>query len=192
VVALIVSLQPLLTAALAGTMLGERVSGRQWLGFALGFVGVALVVASKLAWDGQHLFGAATAMLSLLAITVGTLYQKRFCAHMDLLSGTVIQNAVAGVLVLTGAFLFEDMHVAWSASFVFALLWLCFVLSVGATLLLFVLLRRGAASRVASFFYLVPPVTAVMAYLFFGETLGVAALLGMGLVMAGVVLVNRG
>jgi drug/metabolite transporter (DMT)-like permease len=192
VVALIVGLQPLLTAALAGAVLGERVSARQWLGLALGLVGIALVVASKLAFDRHHLLGAAVAALALLGITGGTLYQKRFCAGMDLRSGTVIQNAVAGILMVAGALAFEGLHVQWSASFVFALGWLCLVLSVGATLLLFVLLRRGAASRVASLFYLVPPVTALMAYLLFGETLGVTALAGMGLVMLGVALVTRG
>ncbi len=189
--ALIVGIQPALTAALAGALLGEPVAARQWLGLALGLIGVALVAASKVQLGATQLFGIAATVLALFGITLGTLYQKRFCGGMDLRSGTVIQNAVAAGLMLCGAAAFENFHVEWQARFVFALAWLCLVLSVGATLLLFALLRYGAAARVASLFYLVPPVTALMAYLFFGETLGASALFGMVIAVAGVALVNR-
>lgn len=189
--ALIVGLQPLLTAALAGAMLGEHVSPRQWLGCALGLIGVALVVANKLSFDVHHVFGAASAAVALIGITLGTLYQKRFCSGMDLRSGTVIQNGVAAAIMLAGALLFEGLRITWSGTFAFALVWVVLVLSIGATLLLFILLRRGAAAPVTSLFYLVPPVTALMAFLLFGETLGPAALLGMGLAVLGVALVNR-
>ena len=189
--ALIVGIQPALTAALAGALLGEPVTPRQWLGLGLGLIGVFLVAASKIELGGTQLFGVAATVLALFGITLGTLYQKRFCGGMDLRSGTVIQNAVAALLMLCGAAAFENFHVEWHGRFVFALTWLCLVLSVGATLLLFALLRYGAAARVASLFYLVPPVTALMAYLFFGETLGAMALFGMAVAVAGVALVNR-
>lgn len=189
--ALIVGLQPLLTAALAGTALGEHVTARQWLGCILGLVGVALVVAKKLSFDAHHVFGATSAAVALIGITLGTLYQKRFCSGMDLRSGTVIQNGVAAAIMLAGVLLFEGMRITWSGTFVFALVWVVLVLSIGATLLLFVLLRRGAAAPVTSLFYLVPPVTALMAFLLFGETLGPTALLGMALAVLGVALVNR-
>lgn len=188
--ALIVGLQPALTAALASPLLGERVSLRQWLGVALGLVGVALVVKDKLAFDHAHLMGALAVALALVGITVGTLYQKRFGGHMDLRTGTVIQNAVAAALVLPGAWEFESFRIAWSGSFLFALAWLVLVLSLGATLLLFALLRQGAASEVAGLFYLVPPVTALMAFLLFRESLGQTALLGMAVAVLGVALVT--
>jgi drug/metabolite transporter (DMT)-like permease len=192
VAALIVGIQPLLTAALAGTLLGDRVTRLQWAGLALGLAGVVFVVWEKVDLSGVQTSGLLAVVGALLGITLGTLYQKRYCGGIDLRSATVLQNASAGVAMLACAFLFEPMRVAWTGEFVFALLWLCLVLSVGATILLLWLIRRGAASRVASLFYLVPPVTAFMAFLLFGETLGIAALAGMGLTMAGVALVNRG
>jgi drug/metabolite transporter (DMT)-like permease len=192
VTALVVGLQPVLTAALAGLLLGDKPRPRQWLGLALGLAGVALVVWQKLDLSAGHAAGFVAAGLAVLGITFGTLYQKRYCGRQDLVTATVIQNAAAGVAVTLCAILFEDMRVVWSGRFVFALVWLCLVLSVGATILLLVLIRRGAASSVASFFYLVPPVTALMAFCLFGETLGGLALIGMAVAVAGVALVNRG
>jgi len=191
VAALIVGLQPVLTAALARAALGERVAPRQWLGLALGLVGVALVVGQKVGFDARSLGGAVAVVVALFGITAGTLYQKRHCGGIDLRSATVIQNGVAGAAMLLCAVAFEPVRVEWTAEFVFALVWLCLVLSVSATILLFVLLRRGAAAQVASLFYLVPPVTAFIAYLLFGETLGPTAILGMICAMAAVALVNR-
>ncbi|WP_114392415.1 DMT family transporter [Oleisolibacter albus] len=187
--ALIVGVQPLLTALAAGPLLGERLSRRQWLGFALGLTGVALVVWEKLSLG--NLAGLVYAVLALLGITAGTLYQKRFCTGMDLRSGTALQYAASALLLGVLAPLCETMQVDWTGEFLFALAWLCLVLSVGAIFLLFALIRRGAASRVASLFYLTPPVTAVMAWLLFGETLGWPALAGMGVVALGVALVLR-
>jgi drug/metabolite transporter (DMT)-like permease len=192
VAALIVGVQPILTAAFAGAVVGDRVTLKQWAGLALGLVGVAAVVWEKIDLAGAQSSGLLAVVGALLGITFGTLYQKRYCGGIDLRSATVLQNASAGAAMLVCAFLLEPMRIAWTVEFVFALLWLCLVLSVGATILLLWLIRHGAASRVASLFYLVPPVTAFMAFLLFQETLGVAALAGMGLTMAGVVLVNRG
>jgi drug/metabolite transporter (DMT)-like permease len=192
VAALIVGVQPILTAAFAGAVVGDRVTRRQWTGLALGLVGVACVVWEKIDLAGAQSSGLLAVVGALLGITFGTLYQKRYCGGIDLRCATVLQNASAGAAMLACAFLLEPMRIAWTAEFVFALLWLCLVLSVGATILLLWLIRHGAASRVASLFYLVPPVTAFMAFLLFRETLGLAALAGMGLTMAGVALVNRG
>jgi len=192
VAALIVGLQPLLTAAASRRVLGERVSGRQWLGLALGLGGVLLVVWEKLSLKADYLVGIGLCTAALIGITVGTLYQKRFCGGMDLRSGTALQYAAtsAGLLVL--ALCFETMEVHWTGEFLFALFWLGLVLSVGAVFLLYILIRRGAAAKVASLFYLVPPVTAVIAYLMFDERLGVLAWVGMAVTALGVALVNRG
>lgn len=190
--ALVVGLQPLLTAVAAGRLLGERVSPRQWLGFGLGLVGVAMVLSTRLTGvrlDGFGWDALAFALAALLGITAGTLYQKRFCTGMDLRTGTVVQYLAALAGCLPAALLFETMAVEWAGEFVFALGWLVLVLSMGAISLLMTLIRLGEAARVASFFYLVPPVTAVMAWALFNEELSPLALAGMGVAVAGVALV---
>lgn len=191
VTALVVGLQPLVTAALSKPLLGERVSGRQWAGLLLGLAGVTLVVWDKVRFDAEHRTALALAVMGLFGITLGTIYQKRHGTTMDLRSGGAIQYAATAALLGLLAPWFETMRVEWTGSFIFALLWLAFVLSVGAIFLLFVLIRRGAAARVASLFYLTPPVTAVIAWAMFDERLGLPALAGMAVAVAGVALVNR-
>jgi drug/metabolite transporter (DMT)-like permease len=192
VAALMVSLQPLATALLSGPYLGERLSGRQWLGLVLGFAGVVLVVVDKLAWREGDLAGVLGAMVALAGITAGTLYQKRHSTGMNLVTGSCVQFAAAGIAVLPLALFVETRPVEWTHSFVFALLWLSFVLSIGAMTLFHLLIRRGAAARVASLFYLTPAVTAVLAWLLFGETLSALAIGGMIVATLGVALVTRG
>jgi drug/metabolite transporter (DMT)-like permease len=189
VTALIVGLQPVLTAIVVRPLLGEEVTLRQWSGLVLGVIGVALVVQNKLSFNVNEFGGFAWSIGALIGITAGTLYQKKFCSTMDLRSGTVIQYAAATAAVLVLAPLFESMKIEWTGEFIFALGWLSLVLSVGAITLLYVLIRRGKASSVASLFYLVPPCTAAIAYLVFGETLGMTAVVGMALAVAGVAVV---
>ena len=188
---LIVSVQPLLVAAVAGLALKERVGGRQWLGLGLGLLGVALILGRKLGQGVGEAAGVLSCLVALLAMTAGTIYQKRFCAGMDLRSGSAIQFAAAGLLTFLAMLAFEDGRIAWSGPFVFALLWLVLVLSLGAISLLYLLIRRGTASGVASLFFLVPPSTALLAWLLFGETLGPSALVGMGLTVVGVALARQ-
>jgi drug/metabolite transporter (DMT)-like permease len=189
--AMIVSVQPLLVAAFAGLALGERVTTRQWVGLGLGLLGVVLILARKLGHGLGDALGALACVLALLGMTAGTLYQKRYCAGMDLRTGNVVQFAAAGLATGLLALLFEDNRIVWSGEFVFALLWLVLVLSLGAISLLYVLIRRGAASRVSGLFFLVPPCTALIAWPLFGETLGPVALLGMALTVAGVAMASR-
>lgn len=191
VAALIVGMQPLVTATAVALLLRERVSVRQWLGSLLGFTGLMLVVGRQVSLSGSTAFDVGLCVIALGGITAGTLYQKRFCGAMDLRTGSFIQYLAAGVLVLLGALWLESMEVQWTAQFVFALVWLALVLSIGAVLLLYVLIRRGTAVRVTSLFYLVPPTTAAMAWVLFGETLGPLALAGMVIAVAGVAMVNR-
>jgi len=187
VTALIVGMQPLLTACGAGFLLGERISPRQWLGLALGFVGVGLVVADKL---GEVSLAPMLlpAVVALLGMTAGTLYQKRFCPHFDLRTGAVIQFLPTAIVTALVAWATESMKIDWTPSFVFALAWLVLVLSVGAISLLNVLIRGGSAVNVASLFYLTPPCTAIIAWLVFGEALAALALAGMVLAVSGVYL----
>jgi len=190
--ALIVGVQPLATAVVSGPYLGERLRGRQWLGLILGLAGVALVVADKLGWREGSADGIVAALVALAGITAGTLYQKRHSTSMNLVTGSCVQFAAAGLVMVPAALLLEQRAVAWTGEFVFALLWLSFVLSIGAITLLHQMIRRGAASKVASLFYLTPAVTAVLAWLLFGETLSWPAIAGMAVASAGVALVVRG
>ena len=189
--ALITGLQPLLTALVAVPYLGEHMRPRQWLGLLLGFGGVFLVVADKAGLAEATFGNVLPACVAVIGITLGTLYQKRHGGSMDLRTGSVIQFAASGVVMALLAPLFETMQVAWTGEFLFALGWLTLVLSLGAISLLILMIRHGAASRVASFFYLVPATTALFAFLMFGETLGPVSLVGMVVTALGVALVNR-
>jgi drug/metabolite transporter (DMT)-like permease len=188
--ALIVSLQPVLTSTIANRWLGERVVARQWLGLALGLLGVYLVLQEKTATGGATPLAWAAAVAALIGITVGTLYQKRFGGGMDWRPALGVQYAAAGILFSLGAFAFETRVVHWTPEFLLALGYLIFVLSFGAIWLLYYLIRRAAATRVASLFYLTPPTTALMAWALFGERLAPLALVGMAVCVAGVALVN--
>lgn len=190
VTALVVGMQPLLTACGAGWLLGEKVSARQWGGLALGFVGVTLVVSGKF---GDAALGPMLwpAVVALLAITAGTLYQKRFCARFDLRTGSVIQFVPTAIVTGIAVAMFEDYRIEWTGDFLFALGWLVLVLSLGAISLLNLLIRSGTAVNVASLFYLTPPTTALIAWAVFGETLAPVAVLGMAVAVAGVYLVAR-
>ncbi|MDF2368619.1 DMT family transporter [Sneathiella sp.] len=187
---LIVGIQPLIVAALAGLMLNENVSLQKWTGLLLGLIGVFFVVFNKLSVGEGTLYGMSLSFIALISISVGTLYQKKFCSQMNIKSGNLIQFAVAGVYFYLMSLLFETGEVIWSGELIFALLWLVIVLSLGAMTLLYMLLRRGAAANVSSLFYLTPPCTAVVAYFLFDETLGILALIGMGVAVLGVALVN--
>ncbi len=191
VTALVVGMQPLLTAFGAGWLLGEKVSGRQWTGLALGFVGVGLVVSGK--------FGEAAALgpmllpavIALFGITVGTLYQKRYCARFDLRTGSVIQFVPTALVTAIAIALTGEFQIEWNGQFMFALGWLVLVLSIGAIGLLNLLIRSGSAVNVASLFYLTPPTTALIAWAVFGEILTLTATAGMLLAVSGVYLVAR-
>ncbi len=190
ITALIVGMQPLLTGVGSGMLLGEPVSRRQWLGLGLGFVGVGLVMAGKM---GDMALGPMLipALVALLGITGGTLYQKRFCASFDLRTGSVIQFVPTALVTAVAVALFEDYRIEWTGNFIFALGWLVLVLSIGAISLLNLLIRSGSAVNVASLFYLTPPTTALIAFAVFGEKLAFTAAVGMVVAVAGVYLVAR-
>jgi drug/metabolite transporter (DMT)-like permease len=188
--ALIPGLQPVLTSTLANRWLGERVGLLQWLGLLLGAVGVYLVVQGRIEVGGTLPWAWLSILVALVGITLGTLYQKRFCAGVDLRISMLVQLAAAELAFAPGALLFESGTIAWTAEFIFALAWLVLVLSFGANLLLFWLIRQQAAMRVASLFYLTPAVTAVMAWLLFRERLDLLSVLGIVLCAGAVLLVN--
>lgn len=194
VAALIVGLQPLLTALVAGPMLGERVDPKMWIGLVVGLVGVSLVLAPKLNVIGEGI--TVTTLTSILigtvAITLGTIYQKRFATGVDLSAGAVWQYLGAFSVVGFGAVVSEHFEVTWTGAFIFALAWLVLVLSLGAVSLLMILIRKGAVSSIASLFYLVPAITALIAWGLFGETLTLVQILGMVVTGAAVAVTARG
>ncbi len=189
--AIIVNLQPVLTSSLAARWLGERVTTRGWLGLGFGFVGVILAVGEKLLASSLHvsLWGLLACVVALVSSTIGTIYQKRHGGGIPLVTGTAVQYATSSLVFLVAALAFERIHIEWTPQFVFALSWFVAVISLGAILLLMWLIRQNSASRVSSLFYLVPPLTALEAYLLFGERLGIASLLGLVLCALGVGLV---
>lgn len=193
--ALMVGLQPVLTA-FAAPLIGEAVRARQWVGLVLGISGVALVVSSKISMIGLTLPTILQALMALLSITAGTLYQKRFSPRFDLRTGTAIQFFACLVVTLPFAVVLEGLTpsfdaVQWTPQFVGALLWAVLALSIGAVFLLFALIRKSAATEVTSLLYLTPPTTALMAWLMFGEVFSLTGALGMLLAITGVAFVVK-
>jgi drug/metabolite transporter (DMT)-like permease len=191
IAALIAGAQPLLTAIVVVLFWDEHLSRQQWLGFILGFLGLSLVVVKSFTAGALPVAGLAACVIGLCGMTFGTLYQKRYVRGVDLLAGLALQFAFALLPCLTFAWLFETRSVEWNVTLVLALLWLCLALSVGAISILLLLIREGAAARVSSLFYLVPPVTALQAALLFGERLSGVQIGGIPLTAAGVALINR-
>lgn len=188
--ALVSGLQPLITTLIAALFLREQVVLRQWLGLLIGFCGVALVVVPKFSFSSGGINPAtlSAALTAVLGISIGTVWQKRFAVALDLKAGTSVQYIAAGALTALLSLGFETQTVNWSPELVFAMVWLVLVLSIGAILLLLILIRQGEVSKVASLFYLVPGTAALMAYLLFGETLTLVQIAGMVLTTCGVAL----
>ncbi|MBY4678838.1 DMT family transporter [Marinobacterium arenosum] len=193
VTAIIMGLQPLLTALIGWLWLRERLNGVQWLGLLLGLAGVLLVVSQTRA-DGAAGAGAEAwiaALVALLSISIGTLYQKRFGGGVDLLVGAFYQYLSTALAMALLAWWFDSGQVQWTAELILSLAWLVLGLSVAGILLLLFMIREGEASRVASYFYLVPPQAALEAWLLFDEILNALALAGILLSVAGVYLTVR-
>jgi drug/metabolite transporter (DMT)-like permease len=188
--ALIPGLQPILTSTLANRWLGERVTPLQWTGLLVGLAGVVLILHDR-PMSGEAGWGWLASGVSLVSITLGTLYQRRYCNTIDWRAGNLVQYIAVAIFFGCAARLFETNAVRWTTEFVLALAWLTVVLSIGSIGLLYWLIRRSAATSVASLFYLVPAVTSLMAYFLFGERLDAIAIAGMAACAAAVFLVNR-
>lgn len=189
--ALILGLQPVVTSTFANRFMGEKVTRVQWAGLALGLVGVLLVLHDRSIVLAGSVLGWAASFLSLIGITLGTLYQKRYCGNIDWRSGNLVQYIGAGLLFALGASAFETREIRWSGELIFALAWLVLVLSIAAVGLMYWLIRRSAATGFASLFYLVPGVTALFAFILFGERLDAVSIFGMVVCAGGVVLANQ-
>jgi drug/metabolite transporter (DMT)-like permease len=192
--ALIVGLQPLLTAFMAALLVQERIGPRHWSGLIVGLAGVGLVVSPKLSFASSTGITPVTTLATLggaIAISLGTVYQKRFAGAQHIASGGVWQYAGASLVMMTCVFIFEEGRFDGSFNAWFALGWSVVVLSLGAISLLMMLIRRGAVAKVSSLIFLVPGVAALMAYALFGETLNLVQFAGMVVCAAAVLIVNR-
>ena len=185
--AIIIGLQPLVTVFIAARWLGESITPLKIAGLITGFVGVAVVIGQQGVDTGAiHYSGLILSTASLLAISAGTVYQKKFCAAYDLLPSVCFQFLINSVVMSILAFSLESREIDWTPAFILALAWLALVLSVGTSMLLLWLIRAGEAGKVAGLFYLVPPFVVVQAWIFFGETFGVISIAGIIACVAGV------
>jgi drug/metabolite transporter (DMT)-like permease len=192
----IAAVQPILTALLAPRLARETITAKQWLGIALGFFGIAMVLQPKLSAVDVGQLGSvalplAVNVVGMIAVTLGTFYQKRFIATGDLRTTTMLQYVGAAIVTLPLAYALEPMRMTWNLPVVVTMAWSVLGLSIGAIGLLLFLIRRGAVSRAAALVYLVPPAVALEAMLLFGETLGPLQIAGMAVTAAGVALAVR-
>ncbi|MEM7545495.1 MAG: DMT family transporter [Pseudomonadota bacterium] len=188
--ALIVGLQPVSTALLSRIMLGERLTIRQWLGMAVGLLGVALVVAKQLSSADANPAGVILCVIGLIAISLASILQKARGVSHRLAADNAVQFAAAAAVMAAGAAALETGEVDWQPEFILALGWMVVALSLGAISLLYILLRHGAVAVTASLFFLVPGVTAMIAWLMFDERFGLVELCGLIGAMIGVRLVT--
>ncbi|TIQ57185.1 MAG: DMT family transporter [Mesorhizobium sp.] len=181
--ALIVGLQPLITAVMAGRILGEAILPRHWAGLGIGLVGVAIVLWPKLGALGGGVTAEtlAASLVSVLGMSAGTIWQKRFASGGDLVAATKWQYVGGASVMALASLAFETQTVVVNGELIFAMAWLVLVLSIGAIFLLMVMIRDGEMSKVASLFYLVPAVTAVIAWVLFGEQLNLVQIVGMAI-----------
>lgn len=189
-VALIMGLQPIFTAWLSA-LVAERVTARQWLGLMAGLTGVGMVVMAKFSLIGLSAMSLSLAGLALASITIGTLYQKRFCPSFDLRVGSTIQFAAAALVCLPFMFVFETRQIEWVFPMIASLLWSIFALSIGAISLLFIMIRDGAATKVTSLLYMTPPTTAVMAWFLFDEPITPMTVAGTAVTVLALLLVIK-
>jgi drug/metabolite transporter (DMT)-like permease len=191
--ALIVGLQPLITAVLAGSLLGEKIMPRHWAGLVAGLAGVVIVLAPKLgAIDGGVTWATpAASFVAVAGMSAGTIWQKRFLTGSDLIAGTCWQYAGGALVMIVMSLAFETRRFTLNGELIFAMAWLVLVLSIGAIVLLMIMIRDGEMSKVASLFYLVPAVTALIAWALFGEELTLVQIGGMALATFGVALATR-
>ncbi len=188
--AIIVGLQPLLTVIFSTLWLGERITPAKLFGTFLGFAGITLIIVERgIGVDGISITGLGLCVVALLGISIGTIYQKKFCTSFDLLPSVCLQYIASAVFMLLLSLAFEYRDIFWSTRFILALAWLVGVLSLGAVVLLMWLIRMGEAGKVASLFYLVPPAVTVEAWILFDERLSWIAIGGMILCVIGVAMV---
>ena len=190
IAALIVTLQPILTNALAGKFLGEKVSYKQWIGVILGFIGAALVLGFDIG-SSLPIAGVVASFIALLAITSSTLWQKKISNNLSLSVSNMYQ-AIGGCLFhIIIIFIFTDIYIDFTTTFLIAMSHQIFLVSFGAFTILMFLIKNNSASKTVSIFFLIPPTTAIMAWLFLNEKLNNLDLIGFAIATLGVYIATR-
>jgi drug/metabolite transporter (DMT)-like permease len=191
IAAVILASQPLFTAMFAAGWLGERPSGRQWIGIAIGLIGVAMVVRHKIDIAAVTLGSLIAVATGVAALTIGTLYQRRYCASVDLRSSAFVQFAASLVFLAPLSFAFEGAQIQWAWQLIAAVLFLVIFASVLAVNALHTLMRRGEATRVSSMLYLPPVVAIALEWLMFGVVPTALSMVGVAVTCVGVALAAR-
>ena len=187
---LIVSLHPVLTCILATLIIKEDIKVDKWVGIFLGFIGVLIVVWPRLGGE-LPLIGFVSCIIALVAISFGTIIQKKYLENMDILGGNTIQAVFAAIFFSILLIFFEPFKFNLSKELIISMTWLILLVSLGAISILMLLIRRGEMSSTASLFFLAPPVSAILGYLVFKEELNVSGIIGFIVACTGVWLVNR-
>ena len=188
--ALIIALQPIIVTFLALNFLSEEINKRVWLGLIIGFIGVSFVVISRLDISFDSIIGIFWSVVALLGLSFGSLYQKKYCSHMNLYSGGAIQTLSSTILVLPFLF-FEDIHINLNGEFIIALLYMAIGVSIGALSLLYIMIKNGEVSKVSSIFYLVPVSAAIVSYFLLGDKIEFSEIIGIITIIIGIILINK-
>lgn len=187
--ALIIALQPILVAILAWKFLNEQMNSRIILGFIISFLGLFIILGLKIDSDDLKL-GVLFSFIALVGLSLGNIYQKKYCSNMNLFSGGAIQTLSSTVLVLPFLY-FEDMYVNWNMDFIIALLYMSIGVSIGALSLLYIMIKHGEVSKVSSIFYLIPLSAVFISYLLFNKSIDFYTLMGIAVVIIGILLINK-
>lgn len=187
--ALIIALQPILVALLAWRFLNESMNSRIILGFIVSFLGLFIILGLKIDSDDLKL-GVLFSFIALVGLSLGNIYQKKYCSNMNLFSGGAIQTMASTILVLPFLY-FEDMYVNWNMDFIIALLYMSIGVSIGALSLLYIMIKQGEVSKVSSIFYLVPLSAVFISYLLFNKSIDFYTLIGIAVVLIGILLINK-
>lgn len=188
--AMVIALQPILVAALAKSFISEDTGMIQWFGLMIGLFGVILVLMNNMDITTASLYSVTLSVLGLLGLSLGNLYQKKFCANMNIFSGGAIQSMASGFVCLVLIVMFDSYEVVWTNEFIYALLFMTLGVSIGALSLLYIMIRRSEVSKVASIFYLIPVSAAISGYFVYGETFELITIMGIFIVAIGVYLSN--
>ncbi|WP_461534852.1 DMT family transporter [Spongorhabdus nitratireducens] len=185
---LIISFQPLIASLLSFLVLQTTISKQQWVGLFMGLLGVSFIVFNNLGID--NLSGILMSILGLLGLALGSVYQKKFCSNMNVFSGGVIHTCVSAAMCYTIAMFYDGSYTDWQPAFIFSLLWMAVIVSIGALSILYILIRQLEISQVSSLFYLIPVSSVMLSVILLDESLDTNELIGILITSMAVFMVN--
>ena len=189
--ALIISLQPIIVTFLAVKFLGEKLNNRIIGGLILGIIGVSFVVSAKSSFSTNDFLGVVFSIIALLGLSFGNIYQKKFCANMNLFSGGSIQTLASTILTLPLLLFYEDVYIEFNSDFIIALLYMSIAVSIGALSFLYIMIKNGSVSKVSSIFYLVPVSASIVGYFVLDAKFDINIFIGIIFVLCSIILINK-